>query len=78
MYFLQQIQDDDSFYRFIYYADPEFFLKNFSNFQKLIDTVEFHKEVQWLTMMRAESSTTRLNKNYLDILYSTEKFKNYL
>ena len=77
MYFLQQIQDDDSFYRFIYYADPEFF-KNFSNFQKLIDTVEFHKEVQWLTMMRAESSTTRLNKNYLDILYSTEKFKNYL
>ncbi|MGZ5500547.1 MAG: hypothetical protein ACXWEW_05305 [Nitrososphaeraceae archaeon] len=41
MYFLQQIQDGDSFYQFIYYADPEFFSKNFSNFQKLIDTVEF-------------------------------------
>ena len=41
MYFLQQIQDDDLFYRFIYYADPEFFLKNFSNFQKIIGTVEF-------------------------------------
>ena len=41
MYYLQQIQDGDSFYQFIYYADPEFFSKNFSNFQKIIDTVEF-------------------------------------
>jgi hypothetical protein len=51
MNFLQQIQifmllpyftkDGDSFYQFIYYADPEFFSKNFSNFQKLIEIMEF-------------------------------------
>jgi hypothetical protein len=34
-------KDGDSFYQFIYYADPEFFSKNFSNFQKLIEIIEF-------------------------------------
>ena len=31
----------DAFYQFIYYEDPETFPNNFSNFQKLIDTVVF-------------------------------------
>ena len=34
-------RNSDSFYQFIYYANPEFFSKNFSSFQKLIDTLEF-------------------------------------
>ena len=31
----------DAFYQFIYYEDSESFPKNFSNFQKIIDTVVF-------------------------------------
>jgi hypothetical protein len=34
-------RNGDSFYQFIYYANPEFFSKNFSSFQNLIDTLEF-------------------------------------
>ena len=33
--------DDDSFYQFIYYAEPESFSNYLSHFKKIIDTVEF-------------------------------------
>jgi hypothetical protein len=36
--------DDDSFYQFIYYADPESFSNYLSHFKKIIDTVEFDSE----------------------------------
>ena len=36
--------DDDSFYQFIYYADPESFSNYLSHFKKIIGTVEFDSE----------------------------------
>ena len=33
--------DDDSFYQFTYYADPESYSKYFPDFKKIIDTVKF-------------------------------------
>jgi hypothetical protein len=36
--------DDDPFYQFIYYAEPESFSNYLSHFKKIIDTVEFDSE----------------------------------
>ena len=34
-------KDNDSFYQFIFYANPESFSNYFSDFKKIIDTVKF-------------------------------------
>ena len=39
--FTKNNNDDDSFYQFIYYAEPESFSNYLSHFKKVIDTVEF-------------------------------------
>jgi hypothetical protein len=39
--FTKNNNDDDSFYQFIYYAEPESFSNYLSHFKKIIDTVEF-------------------------------------